>query len=122
MPIRAEMMGRYPGGSIRSAEWRAIVAEIRERSGDVCEGSPAYPDCKAENGAPHPATGAIVVLTVAHLSHDPADNGEPGNRPMLRHWCQLCHNTYDAPKRGQNAARTLFRRRAVRDLFCEETS
>ena len=113
MPIRADLMPLYPGGSTRSEEWRAIQVEIRERSGNRCEGSPAYPECRAENGKPHPATGATVVLMVAHMNHDPTDNGEPGNRPMLAHWCQLCHNTFDAPKRSRNAATT---RRVSRDL------
>ncbi|AKU43496.1 hypothetical protein CPT_Sansa92 [Caulobacter phage Sansa] len=76
-----------------------IVLEVRERAGNRCEGSPAYPDCRAENGKPHPVTGSIVVLTTAHLNHQPEDNGVPGDRPNLKSWCQRCHNTYDAPMR-----------------------
>lgn len=92
MPIRPENRGRYP------AEWKTeIVPAIRARSGDRCEGSPAYPDCRAVNGAPHPVTGSRVVLTVAHLDHD-----DLGTRDLsrLRHWCQRCHNGYDAKVRA----------------------
>lgn len=39
-----------------------------------------------------------VVLTVAHLNHVPEDC-RPEN---LKHWCQRCHNTYDAPMRAKN--------------------
>jgi 5-methylcytosine-specific restriction endonuclease McrA len=38
-----------------------------------------------------------VVLTTAHLDHDPS-NCDPAN---LRAWCQRCHNTYDAPMRAE---------------------
>lgn len=94
MPIRAENRVRYP------KDWKKISAEIRGRAGNRCEGSPAYPDCRAENGQPHPVTGSRVVLTVAHLDHQP-ENCDSLN---LRAWCQRCHNTYDAPMRAANRA------------------
>jgi hypothetical protein len=43
MPIKPENMGKYPGGSIKSPEWRAIRKRIGERSGWKCEAC----------GAPH---------------------------------------------------------------------
>jgi len=101
MPITLEMMERYPGGSIYSKEWRAIRAEILARAKGRCEGSPAYPDCRAAHSMPHPVTGSTVVLTVAHLDHKP----ENSSRDNLRAWCQRCHNTYDAPHRAANRAR-----------------
>lgn len=100
MPVRPENRQLYPGGSPTSRLWRDIVAWLRLRSGNRCEGSPTYPDCRAENGLPHPVTGSIVVLTAAHLAHDPARNGPDD----LRHWCQRCHNTYDAQHRLKGAA------------------
>lgn len=89
MPIRPENRARYP------KDWHAVSLSIRERAGWRCEGSPAYPDCRAEQGKPHPVTGAIVILTVAHLDHQP-ENCAADN---LRAWCQRCHNTYDGPMR-----------------------
>lgn len=83
MPIRAENKARYP------ADWKAISLAIRVRAGQRCE------QCGAENGKPHPGTGSRVVLTVAHLDHQP-ENCDPAN---LRAWCQRCHNAYDAPVR-----------------------
>ena len=44
---------------------------------------------------------AKIVLTIAHLDHDPTNN-EPDN---LRALCQRCHNTYDAPRRAANRKR-----------------
>ncbi len=101
MPIRPENRDRYP------PDWLAIRAEVLERAGHCCEGSPPYPDCCVPNGELHPVTGSKVVLTIAHLDHQPENNGEPGNRPNLKAWCQRCHNTYDMPmRRAGIAART----------------
>ncbi len=111
MPIRPENRARYP------KDWKAISLEVREAAGWCCEGSPAWPDCRAANAEPHPATGSIVVLTVAHLNHQPEDNGEPGNRPNLRAWCQRCHNTYDMPMRRAGIAERARQKAASADLF-----
>ncbi len=94
MPIRPENRKRYP------PDWPAISRARRAQAGNRCEGSPAWPDCRAANGMPHPVTGSRVVLTVAHLDHRP-ENVDPAN---LRAWCQRCHNTYDAPHRSRNRA------------------
>ena len=113
MPISCARQRLYPGGSLRSDAWLAIRAAILRRAGGACEGTPGHPDCRAPDRQRHPETGAMVVLTIAHLDHDPTHN-EAGN---LRALCQRCHNAYDAPHRRRNAAETLRRRRAVRDLF-----
>lgn len=102
MPIRPENRARYP------AEWPAIRAAILLRARGACEGSPAYPDCRARDRRPHPVTGSLVVLTIAHLDHRP-ENSDPEN---LRAWCQRCHNTYDAPHRQANRAARRRRRNA----------
>src|SRR5262245_10286400 len=99
---------RYPDN------WRQISYEIRfVRAGGRCEGSPAFPDCRAEHGQPHPATGSRVVLTTAHLGI-PKEDGSPGDphdkmdvRPAnLRAWCQRCHLVYDGPEHRRKAAET----------------
>ena len=103
MPIRPEERDRYP------ANWKQISREVREASGWQCEGSPDYPDCRAENGQPHPVTGSKVVLTVAHLDHTP----ENVDRSNLKAWCQRCHLNYDK----EHHAQTRRRRLALGDLF-----
>lgn len=50
-----------------------------------------------------------VVLTVAHLDHQP-ENCDPSN---LRAWCQRCHNAYDAPMRKAG----IKERKWARGLF-----
>lgn len=115
MPIRPDQKVRYP------KDWPAISREVRDRAGQLCEGSPAYPDCQAANGELHPVTGSKVVLTVAHLNHIPEDCGEPGDRPNLKAWCQRCHLTYDAKHHAANAAQTLRSKRAAADLFEEKS-
>lgn len=111
MPIRPENIARYP------QDWRAISTRIRaERAGNRCEGSPLFPDCRAAGGEPHPVTGSIVVLTVAHLNHQPEDCADEN----LRAWCQRCHNAYDAPKRAAGIRERRKLKCADGDLFATE--
>lgn len=50
-------------------KWRLISYLIRvKRAGNKCE------QCGAEQGKPHPITGALVVLTTAHLNRDRNNN------------------------------------------------
>lgn len=83
-----------------------IRPAILLRAGNACEGSPQYPGCRARNRHRHPVTGSVVVLTVAHLDHDPSYN-EAHN---LRAWCQRCHLTYDATLHAARAKKTKLRR------------
>lgn len=107
MPIRPENRARYP------AHWPQIVELVRERSGNRCEGSPAFPGCRAANGEPHPVTGSLVVLTTGHLDHVP----EHCDMSNLRHWCQRCHLVYDAPHHAKTAYATRRTRARTPDLF-----
>jgi 5-methylcytosine-specific restriction endonuclease McrA len=107
MPIREENKARYP------KDWPQISRAIRGAAGDRCVGSPLFPDCRAENGMPHPVTGSRVVLTVAHLDHTP-ENCDPSN---LRAWCQRCHNAYDAPMRARGVAERRRANLVVADMF-----
>lgn len=107
MPIKPQNLARYP------ADWKDIVAAVRERSGNRCEGSLMWPNCRAANGEPHPATGSKVVLTTAHLDHTP----ETRDINQLRHWCQRCHLGYDAKHHAQTAAATRRARANTLELF-----
>lgn len=78
------------------SDWSTIRATILARAGNMCEW------CGAANHAPHPITGARVVLTVAHLDHD-VRNNEAGNLAAL---CQRCHLRYDAKLHAHHAAKT----------------
>jgi 5-methylcytosine-specific restriction endonuclease McrA len=118
MPIKPENKDLY----LSRKEWKVIRAEILERAENRCE------FCSIENGAlgwrdtegtfchgepmsccEEDARKFIrIVLTIAHLDHDPTNN-DPEN---LRALCQRCHNTHDAPHRQMNAAKT---RRLNRD-------
>lgn len=90
MPFHHE---RYP------ANWEEISLRIRESSGGKCE------FCGAINHQPHPVTGKVVVLTVAHLNHDPMDCRDEN----LKALCQKCHLTYDARHHARSAALTRYR-------------
>lgn len=126
MPIKPENRAKYP------PEWPAISARIRRRAGGQCEclgecgvahgaenvpllDAPAVTPlrCAAVDGLEHPVTRSRVVLTVAHLDHEPAHCDDENLRAM----CQRCHNRYDGPHRRANAARTRRARKACGDLF-----
>ncbi len=96
--------------------WKEIRAAILARAGNRCEGSPAYPDCRAENSQPHPVTGSTVILTIAHLDNDTTHN-DPEN---LRAWCQRCPLTYDAAFHAQNAKQTRRKKKYRNQLILLE--
>lgn len=50
-----------------------------------------------------------IVLTTAHLDHDPSNNDDSN----LRALCQRCHLQYDAPVHAQHAAETRRRKRVA---------
>lgn len=122
MPIRPENQPLYP------PNWREISIDIRQgRAGGRCE------QCGVPNGVwrnhrtdrwTHDAglaeawildgdRVARIVLTVAHLDHDPRHN-DPSNLKAL---CQRCHNRYDASHRRQTAQATRHHGKATGDLF-----
>jgi len=49
--------------------------------------------CGAKNKKPNPDTGSMVVLTIAHLTHNPKEEDE---RFMMA-LCQRCHLRIDQP-------------------------
>jgi hypothetical protein len=125
MPIKPENKKLYP------KDWKQIRKRILERARNRCEfclvanyvkvnrndcGIPAdlgllhnlkeyiaYKDHKA----------ITIVLTIAHLDHDPTNN-DPEN---LRALCQKCHLTYDAKHHAHNAHETRRKGKAIGELF-----
>ena len=95
MPIRAENKSRYPDDwALRSHFVRHVRARNR------CEW------CGAENGKPHPETGATVVLTTAHVyDHRP----EACSLLNLAALCQKCHNGHDAKIRQAGRRERKYR-------------
>jgi 5-methylcytosine-specific restriction endonuclease McrA len=87
MPIKPENKKLYP------EDWKKIRGDILERANNKCE------FCPAINYMPHPDTGSRVVLTIAHLDHNPTNN----DYNNLRALCQRCHNRYDNKHRRKNA-------------------
>ena len=104
MPVTRERQRRYPGGSLTSKTWRRIRVAMLMRAGHRCEGSPDHPDCRAVDREPHPDTGSPVVLTVAHLDHDPGNNQE--DKPAGA-WCQRCHLGHDREHHEQRRRANL---------------
>lgn len=111
MPIRPSEQARYP------ANWREISQRIKARAEHRCEGAPGEPTCRAVHGERHPITGSIVVLTVAHLDHQPENCSDSNLRAM----CQRCHLRYDAKHHQKNAAVTRRTKKQNGELFAKET-
>jgi 5-methylcytosine-specific restriction endonuclease McrA len=101
MPIRPENKHRYP------SSWKEVVKRIKERADNKCEW------CGAENHAPHPVTGAKVILTIAHLDHTP----ENCNDENLKALCQQCHNSYDTKERARGIRLRRMRAMNIEFLF-----
>jgi hypothetical protein len=112
-PIRAEERACYP------KDWKAISLRIRERAGDRCECNGecgrfhgnyrADKRCGANQGCGHPVTGSKVVLTVAHLNHQPEDCRDENLKAM----CQRCHLAYDAEHHAETARATRLAKRTA---------
>lgn len=98
MPFHKE---RYP------ANWKEISLRIRARAGGKCE------FCGAENYMPHPITGSKVVLTVAHLDHNPQNCADEN----LKALCQRCHLRYDIEHHKKNSAETRYKKILERGQF-----
>lgn len=138
MPIRPENRARYP------KDWKQISLAARQRAGHRCEGSPAFPDCRAPNRTlgywrdaefvPMPRTlreagankGDVIACSdgttikiieiVLTVAHldHQPENCDPAN---LRAWCQRCHLHYDREHHAQTRERTRKEGKAAADMF-----
>lgn len=132
MPIRASEKARYP------ADWPAISARVRQRAGNACAfcgvnngwlggrdptgrfHAANYLGCDRKLPAPgdwawcgkHPERLRVIriVLTVAHLDHQPENCADDN----LKALCQRCHLAYDAAHHARTRAET--RRKAIGNL------
>ena len=94
-PIRKEMRDKYP------RNWPAISRRIRfDRAEGRCEclgecglhrTNPGPRRCAEVHGQPAIWAKGTVVLTVAHLDHDPTNCADNNLKAM----CQRCHLRYD---------------------------
>lgn len=108
MPIKKKNFELYP------VNWRKISWWIiNVRADNRCEG--ILEDgtrCEAKNHELHPTTGKTVVLSVAHLDHNPKNSDEdlPEDAPIeqsnLRAFCQRCHNRWDREHRNESIKQT----------------
>lgn len=102
MPIKPENKNRYP------RNWKEIRESILKRADNKCEGALSYPDCRAENYREHPITGSKVILTIAHMDHQP----ENCSLDNLRALCQRCHLDYDKDFHARNRSLKIYKSRS----------
>jgi len=82
-------------------DWEERRKRILTRAGSP-DGGPhgaKCEECERPNYSANPVTGSRVVLTIAHLDHDPSNWNVLDDR--LRAMCQKCHNNYDAEHRAK---------------------
>lgn len=112
MPIKPENKKLYP------KNWKEIRQKILERANNKCEFCGVENHCwgyRNQNGDFVISKGMQqeadeldgeklfrIVLTVAHLDHNPQNN-DPSN---LRALCQKCHNNYDKEHRKETRRKT----------------
>lgn len=116
MPIRKTDQGRYP------KDWRAISDHIKARAKGQCECEgecglhrehPGPRRCVEHHGERAKWAKGRVVLTVAHLNHQPEDCADANLKAM----CQRCHLRYDVPHHQRNAAQTRRAKKRNLELF-----
>ncbi|MCR4295491.1 MAG: hypothetical protein NUW21_08150 [Elusimicrobia bacterium] len=116
MPIRPENRARYP------VDWKALSNHIRfERAEKRCEcpggaegcGLHRGRRCEEHHGERAKWARGKVILTVAHLDHDPANCRDENLAAM----CQRCHLRYDRQHHAETAALTRDARRGQARLF-----
>lgn len=97
--------------------WRKVSSRIRfGRARGRCEW------CGATHGEPHPDTGSVVVLTVAHLG-TPYPDGTPCSKADKRDvraenlaaLCQACHLAFDRADNIKAARAGRDQRRLLRE-------
>jgi 5-methylcytosine-specific restriction endonuclease McrA len=102
MPIKKENVKLYP------LNWKKISSYIRlERANGKCEvcGAVNYSHVNKytrEICLPDEYNSIMIVLTTAHLDHNPT-NCDYSN---LKAMCQRCHNRYDISHRKQTRQAT----------------
>lgn len=92
--------------------WRYADAPVYDHTFSACTGEP-IPGANWDTFDPNARGPVKVVLTVAHLDHQP----ENCARENLRALCQKCHNDYDAPVRRRGIAERRKAALAVADMF-----
>jgi len=119
MPLTKEKAALYPGN------WKRIRAEVLARAENRCEcfgecglhrTTPGPRRCVEIHLAPAKWAKGQVVLTIAHLNHNPKDS----RRRNLKAMCQRCHLRYDVKHHQKNASETRDRKRGVLRLFPDE--
>ena len=118
-PIRKSEAARYP------QDWKAVSARVKLRSGGRCEcegecglhrTNPGPRRCEERHGEKAIWANGRVVLTVAHLNHQPEDCTDDNLKAM----CQRCHLRYDRAHHQRNAAHTRRAKKQNRELFSTE--
>lgn len=113
-----ERLAKYP------PDWKAISLRIRIRSGGQCEcegecglhrTTPGPRRCVERHGQPAKWAKGKIMLTVAHLNHDPSDCRDENLKAM----CQRCHLRYDIDHHQKNAAASRRLQKRNAELFPE---
>lgn len=106
LPIKPENKNRYP------KDWKDISRRVKAAAGwrCQCEGECGHDHdgrCTNTHWNPAEGTGKRVILTTAHLDHQPENNDESN----LRAFCQGCHLRYDKDHHAETRRETMRRKK-----------
>lgn len=98
--------------------WKAIRTRIMERAENRCEchgecGLHRGRRCIEKHGTKATWARGKIVLTIAHMDHDPEHN----DGDNLRAYCNRCHLRYDNEHHMANARKTRERKNPQMRLF-----
>lgn len=108
MPIKPENRHYY-----RGEKWQRLRERILRRAKNCCE------ECQVLNGQVYfrfvdgIRREAKVVLTIAHLDHNPANN----KLTNLKALCQRCHLKHDEQHHAQSRRETKIKQQGLQELF-----
>lgn len=113
MPIRPENRHRYgPGWDAFAEAIKLGRAQCRCECEGECGRGTHVGRCPNVHSEPAYGTGSEVVLTVAHLDHNP----ESRDRARVRAMCQGCHLHYDKDHHAETRYATRREGKALGEL------
>lgn len=103
---KCEWCGAEHGFSGYRDKAGAFVPEVDREGNYIGDGS-----CCMADGDMLPKAVLKIVLTTAHIDHDPTNNDQAN----LAALCQRCHLNHDREQHKENAEATRFRKKAEAD-------
>jgi hypothetical protein len=104
--LRAKFCSEWDGCGLKNGEYGLRDTLGRWWGWEAFSSGMVDADAEFHEDRKFPKEAYRITLTIAHLNHNPQNNGGPGNRPNLAAWCQYHHLKYDRGHHIANSRRT----------------